>query len=150
MPDHEMAERLYIAAALDHADARRDAVIASMSADVDRLRDSWSAGYAEQRRASEERLAAIRDETQQYLRALSTGEPTGPAPTPDLAAGDHREGASASATASSGTGHGPRQQPTPPTPQEMASAIKDMDLGSYAQLRAELGISSAASRGLFG
>ena len=66
-----------------------------------------------------------------------------PAPAPDVAAGDFGE---ASATSSTGTpdGNSHRQQPNPQA-KLTAQQIKDMDMATYAQLRAELGVQSPTS-----
>lgn len=139
MSNHDV-ERALVQGLLDIADNRFGETIEAMRTDVDRLRDSWAAGYAEQRQAHEERLAAIRAETQRHLQAIANGEADQPAPPQDVAAG----GLGDASAASPSTGHGRRQQPDPYAA-EMAEAerIRAMPLNEYAKLRSELGIRSA-------
>ena len=84
MVSHEMAERAYVQSMIELADARHAATIESLRTDVDRLRDNWAQSYSEQRRASEERTAAARAETQRYLQSIANGDT---APPQDVAAG---------------------------------------------------------------
>lgn len=138
MTSSEMAERAYVQGMLELADARREAVVESMRADVDRLRDSWATSYAEQRQAHEDRLAEIR-------RSIH-------APHPELPAGGDR----ASVPVTPGTapsGHHRQQEPTPdPRAAELAEVerIKSLSWDDYAAERQSRGIGSPTSaRGLF-
>lgn len=149
MTGHD-AERAYVAAMLDVADDRLDETIAAMQTDIDRLRDEWAAGYAEQRQAHEDRLAAMRDETRQYLQSIAAGDDDGNERT-DVTAGGRGD---ASALAGIPVGHnGPQQWPTP-DPREADRAERErlaaMSMTEYRAERERRGIgNSASTRGLF-
>jgi hypothetical protein len=145
MNSHDAAQRAYVGAVLDAAADRRDAVIESMRTDVDRLRDSWAAGYAEQRQASEAPIDALREETRSFVRGLYADDGD------ELAAGGHR--ADVSALTGVPDGHSHRQQsPISAEDQwEAARLIRDMPMTDYARLRNELGVRSATDMSrLFG
>lgn len=133
------AEDNYARAMLDVYDAQHAAVIESMRADVDRLRDEWATSYAEQRAAHEDRLAE--------LRASIHGKPA----PPELAAGSHEDSA-ASVLLDTSVGHDSRQQPIDPRAAELAEAahIRSLSWADYEAERQARGIGSPASaRGLF-
>ena len=69
MTNHD-PERAYVQSMIEATDIRHAAVIESLRTDVDRLRDSWAVTYAEQRRASEERIAAIQADTREWIKGL--------------------------------------------------------------------------------
>jgi hypothetical protein len=146
---HDAAERAYVQSMVDLADARRDAVLAGMQTDINRLRDSWSSGYAEQRQAAEARIEAIREGTRAWVQGLyADGEDT---PT-DVAAGGREDGASVLTHTSVGH-NGLRQRPTPdPREAELAEAarIRSLSWAEYAAERNQHGITSISAHGLFG
>lgn len=135
-----MAERAFIQSMLDIADARRDAVIKGLRTDVDRLRDAWADGYAEQRQASEERIAAIRAETQRYLRSVAADD-TEPAPelarqAPQGASAPGNHPVSPGAPGSAGQ---PTSDPRAAELAELAEAdFKSMSMAEYAHVRQHL------------
>jgi hypothetical protein len=136
---NETAERIYVQSMVELADARREAVAASMQADIDRLRDQWATSYAEQRQRHEDRLTAI--------RATIHGE----APPPNLAGAGTGVGASASTSTPSGHTTQP-QQPIDPWAAELAESarIRSLSWEDYATERQSRGIGSPTSaRGLF-
>ncbi len=123
MVSHEMAERAYVQSMIELADARHAATIESLRTDVDRLRDNWAQSYSEQRRASEERTAAARAETQRYLQSIANGDT---APPQDVAAGGFGDASAASPS----TGHSRRQQPDHAAE---AERLKRMSMQEWAE-----------------
>jgi hypothetical protein len=143
MTGHD-AERAYVAARLDHLADRFDQARAEMQADLDRLRESWSGGVAQQLADHEDRVRRMREDHQAWLRSLYA-DYEGPQPTQDVGQG---HGASATGPAPA-PGPGPGQ-PSPPD-EEIAQAIKTMSMAEYAQRRAEFGVRDATDMSrLFG
>jgi hypothetical protein len=134
------AEDNYARAMLDVYDGQHATVIASMKADVDRLRDEWATSYAEQRQRHEDRL--------QTIKASIHGAPASP---PELAAGGREDGASVLTDTSVGH-NGPQQQPPDLRAAELAEVerIRSLSWDDYADERRSRGIGSPTSaRGLF-
>ena len=144
MSNHDV-ERALVQGLADLADDRLNETIRSMETDLDRLRDSWATTYAEQRRAAEQRIAEIRAETQQYLRAISTGEATEPAPA------DVRQIPQDAPSPGEPVppGAGSAGPPTDPYAAELAEAerIRTMPMQDWAEVRKTL---IRTSDGLFG
>lgn len=136
MRDHD-TERAYVQSMLDVAEDRFDETIRAMQTDLDRLRDEWAAGYAEQRQAHESRMAAMRDETRAWITGLHADG--GDKERTDVTAGGRGD---ASALAGIPVGHnGPQQWPAP-DPREAdaieAARLRTMDMATYAQERHRL------------
>lgn len=142
MVSHEMAERAFVQSMVEAADARNTAVIESLQTDVDRLRDTWAAGYAEQRRASEERIAAIQEDTRTWIAGLYADDDQGDG-TANTLAQDGQPGASTAGQAPANGGAARPGQPDHAAELERARAIAQMPMDEYARRRAELGIRSA-------
>lgn len=140
MSDHH--DWVMVAASYDRADAALDRAKAEMDSRLADLKEEWSSNAALQVAALEARARQRQEAQVAWLRARADGES---APAQDVA-GTGGPGVGVSVPRDAPVGHDPRS-PQPPTQQEMAAAVKAMDLGSYAQLRAKLGIGSA-SRGL--
>jgi hypothetical protein len=135
-------ERALVQGLLDIADDRLADATAVMRADLDRLAESWRAGYAQQLADHEARMRKLDEDHQAWLRSLYADDDSEPQPTQDVAAGGLGD---APASSSSGTdGHGPRQQPDPRVAAELAEAerIRSMPMNEYAAMRAELGVQS--------
>ncbi len=143
MSDHR--DWVHVAAVADYADAQLARHRAEMAAQLAALREEWNSSAAHHEAATEALVRQRQEDHLTWLRARAGGQQD------VVGAGSHGAVGASPPPPGSGPelGHRPQpqQQLTPPTPHEMAAAIKDMDLGSYAQLRAELGIGSAG-RGL--
>lgn len=144
MSNHDV-ERALIQGLLDIADDRHDSVIAAMETDLNRLRDSWAESYGEQRRASEERIAAGQEATRAWIAGLYASGSEGPSAN-ELPGGRRTD---ASAPTGRPLGHsGGRQEPNPDpraaelADRQLAHELSQMSLGEYAQRRAELGVRS--------
>jgi hypothetical protein len=148
MSNHEIAERAYIQSLVEAADARHAAVIESMQADVNRLRDEWAQSYQEHRQAVEDRMATTAAETRAWIADFARAESS-----PDLPAGG-RSDASPAPTGDPLGHSGLRQEPTISPAQEQAEAarlLRDMSMAEYAKLRSELGVRSVTDMShLFG
>jgi hypothetical protein len=124
-------ERAYVAAMLDSQRDRFNREIESMRADLradlERLRESWSSGYADQLADDGGPQSAPKPARQEPQQDVSLGEPASPGPVP---AG----------------------RPDPRAAElERARAIRDMPMSEYAARRAELGVQSPTSMNrLFG
>ena len=134
---------------LDYRDAQLDRARAEMDRRVTELRDEWSAGVAHQVAAAEAASRQRQEDHVAWLARFTNGAADEPAPEQDVA-GVGGPGVGASPAESGASDVRARPRPQQPTQQEMAAAVRDMDLAEYGQLRAELGIGSTSARGLFG
>lgn len=151
MSSHDV-ERALVQGLSQLALDRLDETARSMETDLDRLRDSWATTYAEMREASEQRIAATRNQTQQYLQSISTGEADQPAP-------DHKPARQVPPGASRSGGEppvapgppGPAGQPAPHAAEVTAQDIAGWSMAEYQAERERLGIgSNTSARGMFG
>lgn len=145
------AERAYVAAVLDARAAQLADTTASMTVELDRLRESWSSGYDQELEAHQQRMDAMRDETARFIKDLTGAADDEQAPARDVAA----RGSDASLPSPSGSpdGHNPGQQPTNPHEAELVEAdrIRRMPMDQFMAERERLGIRASTSMShLFG
>ena len=142
MASHDV-ERAEIVARLDIADARHDETIRAMETDINRLRDSWAAGYAAQLQAHETRLAQIRSETSRFIEGLYSND-EGPH---EPAQGQQRDASSAGSSPASGGAADPGQ-PDPTYAAELAEAerIRNLSMQDFAVERQRM---IRANQGMF-
>jgi hypothetical protein len=134
MPSHD-PERALVQSLLDLADHRLAQTAAEMAAEIDLYRDDLARGYAEQLQAHQDRLAAIRAETDRYIKSLY-GEADAPAPTPNVGQGHADAPATGPAPA---PGPGPGQPINPYEADRIeAERIKGLSMEAFAAERQRL------------
>ena len=139
--DAERAERAYVQARLDHRAAQLADATASIQAELDHLRESWSSGTDLD--GHQDRMQAAQEETRRYLAQLAG---TGSAPI-DPQQGRGVVGASVAGSSSPAGpgGPGPAGQ-HPITDADIAA----MSMAEYQAFRARIGMGNASGRGMFG
>lgn len=132
----------------------------SLDRQIEEWRESWALDTTstdEMTREHNARMRQLEEDHKAWLARFLSGDDQ--AAPKYVAAGGHEDAASVLKDASAGH-NGLQQRPNldpraaeladRQRAQEMAAAVHDMDLGEYAQLRAELNIGHASARGLFG
>jgi hypothetical protein len=133
-------ERAYVQSMLELADRKLDQARAEALAELDLYRDDFTSRNAEMQRAHRERLAAIRAETDQYIKSLY-GEADEPAPTQDVGQQEpSRQDASPSRGPATPAGPRPAGQPIDPHTAELeeAARIKGLSMQAFADERQRL------------
>jgi hypothetical protein len=136
------ADRAYVATRLAQMDHHLDQAREAMTAELDLYRDDWSSRHAELQRAHRERMDAMAAEQAAWLARWLDGDPDEGRPQ-DVDQGQV-EASPAGSSPAPAPGPGPGQL-HPDAELERAQEIKDMDMATYAALRAELGVRSPAS-----
>jgi hypothetical protein len=133
-------ERAFVQARLDHLTDRFDQAREAMAAEVDRLRESWSSGAAQQLADHEQRMRQMRDDQAAWLRSLYND---GPDDGADMSVGQVQGvGASAGPLAPASSADPGPGQPARDAAELAADDIKTMSMQEYAARRAELGVRS--------